>query len=153
MEDVPYSRFQGIETIEALKDSIEKSIDYKELKGGGFKTNLPLTIAGNVDYCIRPNLFVNSTIVLRPNYYNKLVNIVEQNIWRGNVTVRYEKRKWGVYLPLSYSNVLGWNLGLSGRYGNFFIGSSTMLGNIISSGNTQQVLYFGMSIPIYNSNN
>ncbi|MCG8581628.1 MAG: DUF5723 family protein [Bacteroidales bacterium] len=148
MEDVPYSRFKGIETLEALKDSIEKSIDYEELKGGGFKTNLPLTIGGNIDYCIRPNLFVNSTVVLRPHYYNKLVNLVQHNVWRGNVTVRYEKRKWGAYLPVTYSNVLGWDVGVAARYGNFFIGSPTVIGNILSSGNTKQVVYFGMSIPI-----
>ncbi|WP_430816144.1 DUF5723 family protein [Carboxylicivirga sp. RSCT41] len=152
MDDVPYSRFRGVETLEALKDSIEKSIDYEEIKGGGFETNLPITIAANVDYCIRPHLFVNTTVLLRPNYYTKLVKLIQKNVWRTNVTMRYEKRKWGVYLPLTYSNVLGWNMGLSARYGNFFMGSSTILDNILSGSNDRQVLFFGMSIPIYSSN-
>lgn len=148
MENVPYSRFQGIETIEALKDSIEKSVDITEKEGGNFKTNLPLTLAVNADYCIRPNWFLNGTIIYKPNYYNSLVKLVNATIWRYNLTPRYETRKVGVYLPVSYSSVLGWNMGLSARYGNFFIGSSTVLGNLLSEGSGQQLVYFGMSIPI-----
>lgn len=148
MEDVPYSRFSGIETIEALKDSIEKSIDFQEIKGGSFKTNLPMSIAASMDYCIKPNWFVNSTLVLRPNYYNSLVNLISRTVWRANVTGRYENKKWGVYVPISYSSTLKWDMGLSARYGNFFIGSTTVLGNLVSKSNNRQLIYLGMSIPI-----
>jgi hypothetical protein len=148
MENVPYTRFKGIETIEALKDSIEKSIDFTEKKGGSFSTNSPLTFAVNADYCLWPNWFLNGTIVTKTNYYNSLVNMVKPTIWRYNLTPRYETQKVGVYLPVSYTSVLGWNLGLSARYGNFFIGSSTVLGNWMSQSNGHQLVYFGMSIPI-----
>ncbi len=148
MEDVPYSRFEGIQTIEVLKDSIEKSVDITQKQGSSFKTNMPITLAVNADYCIRPNWFANATVVYKPNYYNSLVNLVNTTIWRFNLTPRYETRKLGVYLPISYSNILGWNMGLSARYGNFFIGSSTVLGNLMSQRNGQQLVYFGMSIPI-----
>jgi len=148
MDDVPYERFRGVETIEALKDSLLKSVDIEERTGGHFKTNLPLTLAGNLDYCIRPNWFVNTTVVYRPNYYNSLVELVKRSIWRTNVTFRYETQKWGAYLPVSHSSALGWNAGISARYRNFFMGSSTFLGNLLSKGNGQQTVYFGMSIPI-----
>ncbi|MCT4591733.1 MAG: DUF5723 family protein [Carboxylicivirga sp.] len=148
MDNVPYSRFQGIETLEALKDSIEKSIDYEEIKEGSFRTNLPLTFSANVDYCFRPHWFVNSTLVFRPKYYNSLVKLVSKNIWRSNLTVRYETRKWGAYLPISYSSALGWSTGISARYRNLYIGSTTILGNLFGQGDSQRQIYFGLSIPI-----
>ncbi len=148
MNNVPYSRFKGVGSIEALKDSIAKSIEIHEIKGGSFKTNLPLTIGVNLDYCVWPKWFVNSTISIRPNYYNSLVKFANKNIWRGNLTVRYETKKIGVYVPITYSNVVGWGMGVSARYGNFFIGSSTMIGNFFKKENSQQTLFLGMSIPI-----
>ncbi|MBS2212365.1 hypothetical protein KEM09_13195 [Carboxylicivirga mesophila] len=148
MEDVPYSRFTGITTIEALKDSIEKSIDFEERLGGSFRTNLPLTVRADADYCLAPNWFVSGSLVMKPNYYNSLVNIVSKTAWRGNITGRYESSKWGAYLPITYSNILKWDIGLSARYRNFFIGSSTVIGNLLNIADKQTLIYLGVSIPI-----
>jgi len=148
MNDVPYSRFKGIETLEALKDSIEKSVDIDEISGDGFKTKLPLSLAVNIDYCLKPKFFLNGTFLYRPNYYSSTVDIVSNTIWRANVTPRYESDRWGFFLPISYSSVLGGNMGLAARYKSFFIGSSTIVGNIVNVGNGQGHVYFGASIPI-----
>ncbi len=148
MNDVPYSRFSGITSLEALKDSIEKSIDIEEVNGGSFKTNLPITLMATADYCFRPNWFVNTSLVYKPTYYSSLVKLVKTNLWSCNVTARYETRKLGIFLPVSYSSILGLDIGLSARYRNFFIGSSTALGNAIGIGNEQLIVHLGMSIPI-----
>ncbi|GEM_PF-4313512 len=148
MDDVPYSRFEGIQTLEALKDSIEKSIDIEKNTGGSFKTRLPLTLAANIDYCIKPNWFVNGTVVHSPNYYTSTVRLITRSVWRSNVTVRYETKDWGAFLPITHSNVLGWSMGLAGRYRNFFIGSSSLLSSLMKTGSGQDIVYFGVHIPI-----
>ncbi|WP_289054416.1 DUF5723 family protein [Carboxylicivirga marina] len=148
MENVPYSRFKGIQTIEALKDSIEKSIDFEENKGGSFRTKLPLSMVFNFDYCITPGWFVNGSVMHRPNYYTATVNILNKGIWRYTITPRYEKQKWGAYLPFDHNSVLGWNIGIAGRYRQFFLGSSTFVGNLFGIGRGQMLVYFGVSVPI-----
>lgn len=148
MNDVPYSRFNGITTLEALKDSIEKSVDFVKNEKGSFKTKLPISIAGNIDYCVRPNWFINSTFVYKTKYYRDRMDVLKDDFWKANVTGRYETRKLGVYLPVSYSSILGWSMGISGRYRNFFIGSSTILSNLMERGTGHGLLYFGISIPI-----
>jgi len=148
INDVPYSRFSGIKTLQALKDSIEKSVDIIDLSRNGFKTKLPLSLAFNLDYCIKPKLFVNGTYVYKPNYYRGTVDIVSNAIWQTNITGRYESERWGVFLPISYSSALGANLGVGARYRSFFIGSGSLLGNLMSWGNGQGHVYFGASIPI-----
>jgi len=148
MSDVPYERFKGIETLQALKDSIEKSVDIDEISGGGFKTKLPLSLAVNVDYCVKPKFFLNGTIVCKPAYYSSTVNIVSKPVWRTNITPRYESDRWGFFLPITYSSALGSSIGVAARYKSFFIGSSTILGNLFDKGNGQVQVYFGASIPI-----
>ncbi len=148
MQDVPYSRFMGVPTLEALKDSIIKSVDISETVGGNFKTNLPVSFGLSADYCVHPKWFIHGTVLYKPNYYGTLLSLVNVSIWQYNLTMRYETRKIGVYLPLGHNNVLGWNMGLAARYGNFFIGSSTVLSNILGKVNGQQFVYFGMSVPI-----
>jgi len=148
INDVPYSRFKGISTLTALKDSIEKSINIEKQKGGSFKTKLPLSLVLNMDYCIKPKFFVNGTVNYRINYNSGHVDLVNKGIWRLNLTGRYETKKWGVFLPLSHSSVLGWDMGVAMRYKHFFIGSSTITGNLFKKQKGQEQLYLGASIPI-----
>ncbi|MCU4156987.1 hypothetical protein J1N10_13440 [Carboxylicivirga sp. A043] len=153
MNDVPYSRFAGIETLEALKDSIEKSVDIKEFSGGSFSTKLPFKIALNADYCLKPKWFANASLVVNPGYYNSTVDITRKVLWKASFTGRYETKKWGAYLPVNYSSAIGWKIGLATRYRQFFIGSSTVIGNLLGVGGGKQSVYFGFSVPIYSSDN
>ncbi|WP_430809704.1 MULTISPECIES: DUF5723 family protein [unclassified Carboxylicivirga] len=153
MQDVPYSRFQGVESLQALKDSIEKSVDFEEQDGGSFNTKLPLTVGATLDYCLRPSFFVNTSFSYSPNYYRSQVRLVSRQVWRGNLTFRYEKRKWAAFLPLSYSSVKGSYVGAAARYGRFFVGSPTIFSALFDSHLEGQVFYVGMSIPIGRSFN
>ncbi len=148
MREVPYARFKGIETLQALKDSVEKSIEFSDISGNSFKTRLPLMLGVNIDYCVKPKIFLNSTLNYHPGYYSSTVKLVSRAVWRSSITARYETKDWGIFLPVNYSNVLGANLGIAARYKTFFIGSSTLLGNMINMSNGQKQLYFGVSIPI-----
>lgn len=147
MKDVPYSRFIGVESLDALKDSIVKSVDFNEVNKESFKTNLPLSLMLDLDYTIKPKLFVNASVICRPSYSTATVDF-SQTLWRTALTLRYEDEKWGVFLPVTKSSVLGWNAGIAARYKQFFIGSNTFVGNLFGSHNGQANAYFGISIPI-----
>jgi Family of unknown function (DUF5723) len=148
IEDVPYSRFKGIESINGLIDSIQKSISFEESKGGSFKVDLPTKYTLTADYNVFSYWFIHSSVTYRPNLYARLVEIIELDIWSCNLTPRFENKNWGAYVPLSWNNKLGWKAGLSIRWKYIFIGSETVLSNLFIQEREIMEVYLGTNIPI-----
>lgn len=148
VESVPYSRFNGIETIEALIDSLKISANFTEEEHGSFSMSLPTNVVFSADYCFRPNWYVSGMFRYQRGIYFKTLDILPQNIFRYGVTPRFENEKWGFFLPLSYSNRFGWNSGLAFRWRYIFVGSSTIISNLFNSDKGHGELYLGINIPL-----
>ncbi|TLX77495.1 hypothetical protein E9993_02335 [Labilibacter sediminis] len=152
MDDVPYSRFQGVETIEAFIDSVRSSVDFKEIRNGSYNLGLPTTFLLNVDYCHTPKLFLNATLNYQPSVYKNVVKSFKANFFKMTLTPRFENRTWGFYLPLAHQNYLGFSAGLAARWKSIFMGSTTLVSNIFKDDPDFSQFYFGFNIPIGKSN-
>lgn len=148
MEDVPYSRFEGIGEIGALIDSLNASVNFGEVKQSSFKMNLPTSVSLSGDYCFNPNWYVAGNIGFQARPYAKTIDILNKNILRFNLTPRFENEKWGAYVPISYNNQFHWTSGLAMRWRYIFIGSSTVISNLINSENGHGEMYLGINIPL-----
>jgi len=147
IDDVPYSRFEGVESFEALVDSLQKSVDIKEIDSKAYTMSLSTAFVLSVDYCLHPNWYINGLISYQPGYYQNLLNVVNNNIWKVNITPRFENKTWGAYLPITHSTVTS-KVGLAMRWKYVFIGSSTFVSNLFKPEAGRGEMYFGINIPI-----
>ena len=148
VEDVPYSRFKGIESLEGLVDSLKQSFNFDEIEGGSYRMDLPTKYTATGDYCFRKHWFLHGSISFQPDLYSKVVKILKKDVWDFKLTPRFENQTWGVYLPVSYMNQLGWRAGLGLRWKYLFMGSGTVLSNMIDDEKGMGQFYFGANIPI-----
>lgn len=148
IEDVPYSRFVGIETVQQLVDSLKISASFEENKSGSFSMSLPTTLTLTGDYCIAPKWYVTGMARFQLSEYYKSIRQIDQKSTRLGLTPRFENQNWGVYLPVVYDSRFDWTAGLAARWKFIFIGSGTIIGNLFSSGKGQGELYLGVNIPL-----
>jgi len=147
-EDIPYSRFKGIETVEGLVDSLKQSFDFEEIEGGSYRMDLPTKYTAMGDYCFRKNWFLHGSVSFQPDLYSKVVKLLKKDVWDFKLTPRFENQTWGVYLPVSYMNQLDWRAGLGVRWKYLFMGSGTVLSNLIDNEKGMGQFYFGTNITI-----
>lgn len=107
-----------------------------------YTVSLPTTLQVNADYHVASGFFVSlaSQLSLSNNktkgYNNRTYTAVA-------VTPRFEKKRFGVYLPLSYNKLSSLNAGASLRLGPVFIGSGSVISSLI--GNSKQAdFHFGV---------
>ncbi len=146
--DVPYSRFNNIQTLDALIDSIETSVDIEKTSSKSFKQNLPIHYNLYFDYCFKPNWYINTVFSYKVNNYKNLIDKLSKDITSLTITPRYEKKKWGVYVPITHHSNLGFFGGLSARWKFIFLGSCVSFSNFINQETDKTEFYFGIDIPI-----
>lgn len=146
--DVPYSRFNGIESLEALTDSLQKSVGVSVIEHESYKMNLPTAVIISGDYSFNSNWYLSGFVGLQPGFYRQLLDIVEKNIFNVNLTPRFENKTWGGYLPITYNNRLNFSTGLAFRWKYVFVGSGSIISNMFKSEKDMGEFYFGINIPI-----
>lgn len=130
-------------SLSEIKDYLDASPYFTNngASSASYKVSLPTTLQVNVDYAAAKNFFVNlgGQINLVPNsniyssfYYNSFM-----------LTPRFENKVFGVYLPLSYNELSGFNAGLSFRAGPVFFGSGAII-NAAMDKSKQADFYFGV---------
>ena len=135
------NQFNGVESIKDIENVL---IDSGYLKNSpdktDFKVKLPTMINAYVDVNIIPKL--NASVFLQQKLNGDHTNrqITSQNSF--SVTPRYTMDYFEAYMPLSFNEISGTNLGIGFRVGGFFIGSSSILSALASDSN-QADAYFG----------
>lgn len=147
IEDVPYSMFEGISSLEALVDTLQKAVGFEEVESQSYKMNLPTTYVLSGDYCFNPKLYLNVLFAHQPGFYKKMGDVIEKSMWKMNVTTRFENEKWGTYLPIDYST-FDFRVGLAFRWKGVFLGSSTFVSNLFKNEKGRGEIYFGINLPI-----
>ena len=148
IEDVSYSRFKGIQNISSLIDTLQALMNIEEQKKGSFYTQLPTKLVLTVDYCFSPNWYISGLAGLQVAKYHKSVKRMNQKSLRLNITPRFENKKWGVFLPVTYGNRFDTTVGLAFRWRFIYVGSSTVIGNLFTTEKGQGELFLGINIPI-----
>ncbi len=114
---------------------------------GAFKSNLPTALHADVDWNFNKKFYLNLNTDL------SLVNkgALNQNSIANyaSLTPRYESRWFSFYVPISYMQYSGTQIGAGLRTGVFFIGSGSILSNAFSKNSKSADFHIGMKIPVY----
>lgn len=113
----------------------------------GMKTNLPTALHADVDWNMYRKFYLN---------LNGDINMVSANKINGygiadrvTLTPRYESRWFSFYVPMTYMEYSGMQVGSGLRVGAFFIGSGSILTNLVSKESKGADFHLGMKIPVY----
>jgi hypothetical protein len=122
-------------SLDKLKDTLRRYPQYftenTTANTASYSVNLPATLQLVADYHIQNAFFVNAAVqlalagsgnVTNSNYYNAV-----------SITPRYEKKSFGIYIPVSYNALAKFTSGLALRYGPVFIGSGSLFSALINS--------------------
>ena len=113
----------------------------------GVKANLPTALHTNLDWNIDQRFYVN----LSGDF-----NLVDAKKVNGTAiansvtfTPRYETRQFSFYVPVTYMQYSGTQIGAGFRAGPIFIGSGTLFSNMFSNTSKGCNIYAGLKLPIY----
>lgn len=110
------------------------------------KSNLPTMMHVDADWNINGKFYLNATgnLSLVESGMNKTY---AQNSWM--ITPRYETKWFTAALPVNYMEFTGMQIGTSLRFGPLFVGSSSVITNLMSKESKGADVFFGVKIPIY----
>jgi len=136
------NQFNGSESIKDVENVLINSgyLNKQSPEKSDFKVKLPTMLNLYADVNIVPKL--NATLFLQQklNEDSKNGQVASQNSF--SVIPRFTMNSFEAYLPLSFNEISGTNLGLGFRFGGFFIGSNAIITALTSDSN-QADAYFG----------
>lgn len=130
-----------------LTDSINKFYGTED-KNAYFSMRLPTTINLSVDYNVFKGFYVNLSGRLALNQGTKHIEKVH---YLNNISLapRYEKKWWGVSLPVKYNQYGFVNVGIGLRMGPIWVGSTDLLGLTgVKKNTTSADFHMAIKIPI-----
>lgn len=136
------NQFNGSESIKDIENVLINSgyLNKQSPEKTDFKVKLPTMLNLYADVNIVPKL--NATVFLQQklNEDSKNGQVASQNSF--SITPRFTMNTFEAYLPLSFNEISGTNLGIGFRLGGFFIGSNAIITALTSDSN-QADAYFG----------
>ena len=141
-QTVLQSEFEAIEDAEDIEaiygvPTISKASD----------ATLPTMLHFTADWSIRKNIYLNlntdfSLVASQKANSNSFANMV-------TLTPRFEKKWFGVQLPISYQEYTGVNCGIGLRAGPLYVGSNSLVGALFSDELKGADIYLGLKIPVF----
>ena len=137
---------QMIEDADNLYDFLRDNYTPISTSKGG-KTNLPTALHADVDWNIHNKFYLN---------LNGDINMVNKTKLNGtsiadrvSLTPRYESRWFSFYVPMTWMEYSGMQVGSGLRVGAFFIGSGSVVTNLVSKESKAVDFHLGIKIPVY----
>jgi hypothetical protein len=135
------SLFNGVDNLREVEQIL---IDNQYLtKTSGekeFKVKLPTTLNTYVDYKIIPKLYVTAFLQQKVNADSDNDQVTAPNIF--TITPRVNLGFFEGYVPVTFHEISGTNVGLGVRLGGFYLGTSSLVTALISD-SKQGDLYMG----------
>ncbi len=133
------------ETFTSYNDFI-KAYRIIETKGAS-RVYLPTAGHASLDWNINNKFYVNVNGDFNLKDKTKLnSNFIANTV---SITPRYESKWIGVYLPINYMDYRGLQAGFGFRAGPLFIGSGSIITNLISDESKGIDIHGGLQIPLY----
>ncbi len=108
--------------------------------------SLPTALHATVDYNINNKFYLNlnydASVIGAKGNANSIVSNV-------SLTPRFESKWFSFYSPIGINKHSGFSWGAGLRAGPIFLGSGSILSNLISKESKTADVYFGLKIPIY----
>lgn len=111
------------------------------------KYTLPTAVHANVDWNFYKKFYLNLNGDLNAKNKKDLNSSAIANTV--SLTPRYETKWFSAYLPLNYMDYRGFQAGLGFRVGPLFVGSGSVITNLISDESKGFDIHAGLKIPIY----
>jgi hypothetical protein len=129
--------------------SLFKLRSHGSKEGTGMWMRLPLALNLQYDYLVTENFYVNavafSGIYLRNNDGKKV-----HELTRMSITPRWEKRWYGVWMPVSFSRLGNLTVGTGFRFGPFVLGTTNVLPLLFKNKTTYTAdVYFALKVPLF----
>lgn len=149
VHNLPLSFFEGIETLHDFSEKLDEmpGMTATSTENENFVVSTPLTLITTVDWQITEGIYLNITPILAFNKSSKLdARVHGQNSL--TITPRLEFRWFGLYMPVGFRELTGFNWGISMRVGPLFFGSGSFLSNLVQEFPRGADFHFGLKIPI-----
>lgn len=111
------------------------------------KSNLPTMLHADIDWNVENKFYLNLTGNFNLVDAAGMNKTYSQNSWM--LTPRYESKWFTFSLPINYMEFTGMQVGSGLRFGALFVGSSSVITNLLSNKSKGADVYFGVKIPIY----
>jgi hypothetical protein len=114
---------------------------------GTVKSKLPTAIHADLDWNMYKKFYLN----LNGNFSSVNSKDLNQNTIENyfNITPRFESKWLSFYVPISFMQYSGTQMGAGLRTGFFFIGSGSALSNAFAKESKAMDFHFGVKIPVY----
>lgn len=120
--DILNSKFMNIPDLAAMNDSLRTMVEYAASQQGEFRVFHPARLVLNADHNFNGEFGINGnlTINLSPAPGSARLYVAEKNLL--TLTPRWERRKFGFYLPVQYNRQNQIWIGGAVRIGPLFMG-------------------------------
>jgi len=129
-----YTGNLGINSPETFNHFIDSVFDKPADISDRYNMTLPANLSLQLDVRVAKGFYVNFTPYLALNRGSNKVNKVH-TLSAFNLVPRYDRSWFGVSLPVQYTMYKQWNVGLSLRLGQIWIGSNDLFSMLMSSKN------------------
>ncbi|MFP2994390.1 DUF5723 family protein [Spongiivirga sp. MCCC 1A20706] len=140
--DISETDFENLSFEDALRDIYTFQEADEDLD-----PRLPTAGHVTIDYNIIPSVYINA------NADFSLVKAASRNsssvATNAFITPRYESKWFSFYMPVGYKEYSGFSWGTGFRVGPLFVGSGSVLSNIINDESQGVDVYAGLKVPIY----
>lgn len=117
----------------------------------GVKANLPTALHTNFDWNINNKFYLNLSGDFGLVDAKKINGTAIAN--SVTFTPRYETRQFSFYVPVTWMEYSGTQIGTGFRAGPLFIGSGSLISNLFSNNSKGANVYVGLKLPIYQNYN
>lgn len=117
--------------------------------GNPFWMRLPLALNVNFDYKVQESFYVNAT-AFSGLYFRNFNGKKVHELTRISITPRWEKRWYGVWMPVSFTRMGTVSLGTGIRLGPFVIGTTDILNLALGKKKIyNEDIYFVVKVPLF----
>lgn len=124
------------------EETLSKVFTKHTLANKKIKTSLPTTLNLSADYRVAGGFYLNAAGQISLTKKTDVYTVGYANEF--SFTPRFDVNGFGAYLPISFNQVSGTNLGLGLRLGPLVVGSSTVLSNLVTKSGKEANFFVGL---------
>ncbi|NNT72182.1 hypothetical protein HKT18_08160 [Flavobacterium sp. IMCC34852] len=125
------SSFENVENLSDVEQILSDSGYLTQTSGqNDFKVKLPTVLSTYVDFKLVPKLYVTAYLQQKVNEDSDNDQITVPNIF--SITPRVNLGFFETYVPVTFNEISGTNVGLGFRLGGFYLGTSSLVTALVS---------------------